>query len=442
MGDKVIEMQENKPENNLRSEEVQEVMGTVPRWIVRWGITVIAIVLLLSFVGSYFFHYPDKLTAEVKIVSSFSPAYLSAQTTGFFSEVPVHNREYVTAGTILAVIDNPASMQDVELFTLLFQKWQTGSISTADFLDDILVRKRWNMGELQSSFTTFVKAMQDYCLFHRQQYYPKKMAFKKKQITEQEELRLLQEQDAVLKGKQVLASRRIFYRDSILRMKNMETEEDYDKALQAYLQSQQTGTETKTTRKQGEMQQLTNEESLLDLRKENEDRRHEQDKNIQEASAQLKTELDRWERTYLIKSPIDGFVNMTGEWTARKTVANGDPIFVILPRYISAPSGYGLVPAEGAGKVEKGQKVYVRVKDFPDTEFGFLEGIVKSISGVPDKDNNYFIEISFPDGLVTNYKKRLPISRQMSGTAEIVIKNKRLIENIIQPLEKLMSKMQ
>ena len=37
----------------LRSEAVQEVMGHVPSWIVRWGITVLSLVVLMLVVGSF-----------------------------------------------------------------------------------------------------------------------------------------------------------------------------------------------------------------------------------------------------------------------------------------------------------------------------------------------------------------------------------------------------
>ena len=47
-------MEEGK-EIELRSEEVQEVMGQIPAWIVRWGITILFIVVLVLLVGSYFF---------------------------------------------------------------------------------------------------------------------------------------------------------------------------------------------------------------------------------------------------------------------------------------------------------------------------------------------------------------------------------------------------
>ena len=48
----------------LRSEEVQEVMGQIPAWIVRWGITLLFLVVVALLVGSCFFKYPDVITAD------------------------------------------------------------------------------------------------------------------------------------------------------------------------------------------------------------------------------------------------------------------------------------------------------------------------------------------------------------------------------------------
>ena len=64
-------MEEEKPANGkeieLRSEEVQEIMGTVPSWIIRWGITVLFGVVLSLFVGSYFFRLPEVVEAEMTL---------------------------------------------------------------------------------------------------------------------------------------------------------------------------------------------------------------------------------------------------------------------------------------------------------------------------------------------------------------------------------------
>ena len=57
----------NNKDIELRSEVVQEVMGQVPAWIVRWGITLLFLVVVALLVGSCFFKYPDVITADMTL---------------------------------------------------------------------------------------------------------------------------------------------------------------------------------------------------------------------------------------------------------------------------------------------------------------------------------------------------------------------------------------
>lgn len=61
----------------LRSEEVQEVMNHISPWVVRCGITVLALILLMILVGCWIFRYPDTLAAEVTLATEEPPAFLS-----------------------------------------------------------------------------------------------------------------------------------------------------------------------------------------------------------------------------------------------------------------------------------------------------------------------------------------------------------------------------
>jgi HlyD family secretion protein len=81
--------------------------------------------------------------------------------------------------------------------------------------------------------------------------------------------------------------------------------------------------------------------------------------------------------------------------------------------------------------------VIVRFVNYPDQEFGMVNGIVKTISLVPT-DGQYTIEIGFPHGLVTNYGKTLPVSHEMIATAEIATEDLRLIERFFMPVKKVL----
>ena len=56
----------------LRSDDVQEILGTPPSWIVRWGSTFIFLGVILLGVVSYIVKYPDIiviLATQKKIIS-------------------------------------------------------------------------------------------------------------------------------------------------------------------------------------------------------------------------------------------------------------------------------------------------------------------------------------------------------------------------------------
>ena len=50
-------------------------------------------------------------------------------------------------------------------------------------------------------------------------------------------------------------------------------------------------------------------------------------------------------------------------------------------------------------------------------------------------DGSYYTaEIELSNDLITNYKKQLPFNQEMQGNAEIVTRDRRLIERLVEPL--------
>lgn len=138
-----------------------------------------------------------------------------------------------------------------------------------------------------------------------------------------------------------------------------------------------------------------------------------------------------WEKNYLLVSPVDGKVAFMQLWKQNQNVETGETMFVVVPSDAVKPIGKALLPMEGIGKVDPGQRVIVRLPAFPEQEFGFIEGTVTSISPVPDSEGRYVLEISLPNGLRTNYNKELPLIKTLSGTASIVTKEKSLLERLL-----------
>ena len=70
-------------------------------------------------------------------------------------------------------------------------------------------------------------------------------------------------------------------------------------------------------------------------------------------------------------------------------------------------------------------------------EYGMIKVQIAHISLVPiNKENqkNYILEVIFPDSLVTNYGKTLEFSQEMTGTAEIITEDLRLLDKFLNPI--------
>lgn len=71
------------PENNvpleIRSNEMEELVGNVPPWIIQWGITVLFVVAVLGLIISNFIHYPDTLMAKVIIQATEQPGKVTVR---------------------------------------------------------------------------------------------------------------------------------------------------------------------------------------------------------------------------------------------------------------------------------------------------------------------------------------------------------------------------
>ena len=91
------------------------------------------------------------------------------------------------------------------------------------------------------------------------------------------------------------------------------------------------------------------------------------------------------------------------------------------------------ISAAGSGKIMPGQQVNVFIANYPYSEYGYVMGVIDNINELPDANGNYLVTVLFPNGMRTNYGKSLRAWQVMTGTAEIVLENKSLIEKLLQP---------
>jgi hypothetical protein len=75
---------------SFHSEEVQEIMGRQPSWILRWGITVIFGLAAAIILGCYFIKYPQTVSADITTdfgLSAVGPGGEGQRDSGFRERV-------------------------------------------------------------------------------------------------------------------------------------------------------------------------------------------------------------------------------------------------------------------------------------------------------------------------------------------------------------------
>jgi len=423
----------------LRSEEVQEVMSEISPSIVRWGITVISLIVIVLLIGCYVFKYPDVITSTITLTTQEPPASILARATGKIDELYVKNNQPVTQNTPLGVIQNPANTEDMLLLSKRIQQWKNNQ-QDLTFARTLFDGRALQLGSVQNSYAAFLSLLREYNDFRELRYYPQKMTLQEKEIRSQNENRIEMGRRDKLMKQELEATIVSFKRDSVLYTKGVVSQEDIESSKSKLLQSRQSYSTLRSSMKQSEVEITQSRGIMLDLQQQFTENENKYDIGLCMATEQLAAEIKTWERNYLLISPINGVVNLMGFWSNNQNVQSGETIFTIQPNLQTKPIGKALMPVQGSGKVKVGQRVNVRLNNFPDQEFGYLEGLVQNISSIPNSDGQYVVEIRFPKGLTTNYNKQLPIARQMEGTAEIITEDIRLIERFFNPIKRILKK--
>ena len=433
---------ENTPNIELKSPAVQEILGRPPRWVIRWGITIIFIIVAGLIIGSYFFKYPDILAATITVTTENLPAGVMAKTTGRIDTLFVSEKQQVKQGDLLAVMENTAYLEDVlklkEL--VLSDKLQV----TSDEFSLLPVTRHSSLGELQSYYQQFLKSHEDYQYFIKTNYHRKKIAVIEKQIRAQKSILQKTKQQLELGRQQLAIARQTFMMDSALYAKNALSGAEYQNARNSYLQQQQSYESAKLSIDNQNMSILQSEQSIFDL----EQQRNEQLNNLQIALTgtreQLQTQIKNWEQTFLLVSPVDGIVTFTKYWQKNQNINAGEVLLTVVPDEQTKIVGKILLPPQGAGKVKVGQMVNVKFDNFPHMEFGMVRVQIKNISLVPiiagEGLKAHILEVDFPEQLKTNYGKELAFSQEMTGSAEIITEDLRLLDKFLNPIKAVIKK--
>jgi multidrug resistance efflux pump len=412
----------------LRSEEVQDILTKVPHWMIRWGTVLIFVIIFMLFFVSWFIKYPDVVNTEIVITTNIPPEKIVSKTSGRIEAILVKDKSVVEKNTTLAIIENTANYKNVFLLKKIVDEYNIND-SKKDFPFALL--KNTQLGEIESAYAVFQKDYQAQQLnenLHPFEVESRAQISEKIQI--QERLDILQQQKLLNESELQLQKNEIARFETLFNKGIISAQEMEAKKL-GYLQAQKSYKSLLTSISQLRSALIDNTKSSQSSHINNTKEEVNLERGMAQSFYQLKKVIKDWELNYTLKSSVSGVVTFLQVWTENQTINTGDNVFSIIPDAKNGFVGKVKAPALNSGKIKVGQKVNIRLANFPDREFGVLYGKIQNISLVPDKDGNLLLDVALPNGLKTSYKKQILFQQEMKGSAEIVTEDLRLLERIL-----------
>lgn len=409
----------------IRSEEVQEILSFVPNWMIRWGMTLVFLLILMLMIISWFVKYPDIISTEVVVTTSIPPEKVYARSNGQFDALLVEDNSNVEKDEIIAIIENSANYKDV---VLLKNITDTLKVNSSNFYFPLETLPVLMLGDISADFALFENNYTNYLLNRelkpfRNEFFANEMSVS--QTRQRLNILISQKQLSI---KELTFKEKALKRQKSLFEKGVISEQEFELKQLELLQAKKNHQSMNSQISQLK-ESLGNSKKILkgtQIKKTQDETRLF--KNVIQSYFQLKKSIKDWEIRYVLKSSMKGKVSYLSFWNENQSIKTGDNVFTVIPSEKGSFVGKIKAPPQNSGKIKLGQKVNIRLGNYPSNEFGMLSGEIKKMSLIPNRDGFYLVDVKLPDTLITTYNKQILFKQEMRGVAEIVTEDLRLIE--------------
>ena len=424
--------------HEIRSDEVQDILTSVPNWTIRWGITgIFSIIILLIFV-SWMIKYPDVIKGSLILSTEQQPIQLVSKTNGELQKLYVSDNEIVEKGTYIAEIKNPLNKKAITfLETVLPQitQYLNSEIETVVLKDSGFV-----FGEIQQEYNNLKKQITEYNKIKKSNYQRNKISNIKKQITNHKRLTTVNRNQLKLAQSNLKNSKEKFQSDTRLFKNKTISKAEYYKREEINNQVKNQVEDIKKSLVQNtisitELENQLNETSYQFTDKEQ--------KLIQEIKASIKeiqNDISSWEQNYILIAPFKGKVSYLSTLSENQFVQAGMPLLSVIPEDNNYKAIITLT-SQGYGKIKIGQTVNIKLDNYPYAEYGQLKGEITNISSLPSYENEenipqYLATVLLVNGLKTTYHRTIEYKPEMVGIGEVVTEDLRILDRVFNQFRK------
>ncbi|WP_442845041.1 HlyD family secretion protein [Leeuwenhoekiella sp. H156] len=421
----------------LRSEEVQEILTRVPNWMIRWGNTLFLSLIVIVLVMAWFIKYPDIIQTTAFLTTENPAEKIYARSTSRIDSIFVEANQQVFSGQPLALLENTANYSDIVFLDSLLD---TMEVSENEFFFPIDDLPLLFLGEVEQAYANFENSYISYSINKNLRPYSNEAKAQQLKLSELKlQVSNLESQIRINK-KELEFKENDLERMNTLYDKGVIAEQEYETRQIEFLQAQRNYENLINLRSQlrDAINATSSNSRSTDINRTRESL--SLSKALIQSFNQLKKSIKDWKYVYLLEAEQPGKVTFMNYWNTNQTANQGDVIFTVIPNDSKGYLAKLTAPAQNSGKIKTGQTVNINLANYPENEFGVLKGTIRSVSALPDEEQNYIIDVSLPDSLVTTYGKPIDYKPEMPGSAEIITEDLRLLERLFIQFKQLLDR--
>lgn len=427
-----------------RTEEVRDIIDRMPTRFGFWISIIVGFIFLLLLIFGWIIRYPDVVTGQTTINTSLAPIKLVTNSSGKLHLSNIESQSIVKTGEVIAYIETATSYDTLQYIKRMLKSYNPNNIKNTSVL--LQLPSTPALGELTSKYYSFISSLHQLAAFNNDKLYDKQIvSLQNLYGYQQKEVKNSLERTGINKG--VLSfSQKSLDRDSVLFTQKVASPAEYEKARLQHLSYSAGYSNAQSGQIEAEKQAQQTQSNISQTQVQKNEKLTAIKVALLASYNDLMDNIALWEERYLFRAPFDGQVQFLKFWTSGQFVQGGEPVFTIVPK-ADEPYGQIVLPALGAGKVKIGQETIIKLNDFPYNEYGSITGVVSGISLTTNTEKTeqgtieaYLVTVKFPRGLVTNYGQPLAFKHEAKGVAEIITKDRRLLERLFDNVKYALNK--
>lgn len=418
----------------MNREEIQDLIGKSPGWLLRSGIALVFFVSLVLLFFASIIKYPDKISSTGVLTSTDPPIALRSKLSGRVEEVFASNGDQLQKGEPILYIRSTVKRKDVKSlkgFMSQYQKTTLAKMKTLEMPRDL------SLGPMQASYGQLFLKFSEYKQILQNTITSSQIQNIERETSQTDKLnKTLTREADIYDAERTLIEKdhqrqQQLYKDGVI----SEQELEQSAAILSQYERQKEAMQKTTIQNDIRKEALGLEKNKIIEQRNNTLQQYRF--AIAELIESLEMGIVEWEDEHYVKAESDGSIELSTAISENVLISPELLLGYMMPsndveeKYIRA-----LVPSERKGKIEKGSKVIIKFDAFPYKEYGVIISKVKSLSLLSttlDQEQNKYYELIVPvESLITQYGEQIKYSPEMSAIIEIITEDRTILGRIME----------